>query len=626
MKAPPALTLAQAELLARAEACLAAGTPAEAWPYVEAVLTQAPRAPAALFIKGELHRRRGEFDLALRCFRRVEAAGVRSAPLCVTTGLALRAAGDVDGARRAFERALRLDPANADAHGNLARVHGDAGNLAAARRHGARALELAPDNALLRANLGALHLRARDGQAAWACLVADAPADFTAPRPLLLSLAAQLAEADDHPRATRVYRQLLTLDPVDADALNGLAQSQYMTGDYAAAREGFARLAAEWPDDPRGAYGLGAIARVLGEHAAAHAALRDALASLRRADAPREARQRVEVELGFAALAAGDLDAGWRHYGGRWYAHDPDPEATLAAQLWQGEPLAGRRLVVLREQGVGDEILFASMYPNLHALGERLVVQCSTRLADAFARSLPGIEWWPCAERPEAWQLAAARLAPDDRVVFAGSLPRWLRRTRDDFGAGAAYLQPDPRARATWRQRFAACGDGLLIGLSWRGGTAANFRGLRSLPLADLLEALAPALPPGAVLVDLQYDDRGEEIAACAHPLARRLLREDVTRRDFAATLDLIAALDLVITVQTAVAHVGGALGVPTWVLVPQAPTTVRWLPEHGRTPWYRSVRLFTQSQAGDWTSALHAVAHTLRAAGPLPQERGTPC
>lgn len=603
----------QQALLARAAACFDAGAYAEVLLLVDAVLAQALRTVDALFLKAEASRHTGQLDEALRCCRRLTEAGVRSAPLFVAKGLTHRARGEAQDALRCFERAARLAPDSAEALGNLAKSLADTGALDQACAHAMRALALAPQSAALRGNLGALQLRARDYEAAWRCLIEAAPPGFIAPRALLLALAAQLAEAEAHARAMALCRALLARDAHDAEACNGLGQSQYMLGDYAAAEASFAALVAHDPDDPRGHYGLGALHRLAGRHAEARAALAQTLALLHARAAPRTEVQRVQVELGFAALAGGDLAAGWNHYAGRWYAHEPDPEQALAPRLWQGEPLAGRRLVVIREQGVGDEILFASMYGELPALGPRLVVQCSTRLVDVFRRSFPGVEWWPCPERPESWQSAAARLADDDVVVFAGSLPRHLRTTRAAFGSGEPYLQPDPDARDAWRRRFASRGQGPAIGLSWRGGTAPNFRGLRSMALATMLEGLRDALPPDSVLVNLQYDDCEAEIAACERDFGLRLWREDVTRTDFAATIDLVAALDQVITVQTAVAHVGGALGVPTRVLVPHAPTTVRWLPAAGRSAWYRSVRLFEQSTVGEWTSALAAVAHTLR-------------
>lgn len=604
-----------ASLLARAIVAFDAGNSDAAHTLLLEVIARTPRAPAALLLRGELHRRAGNFDAALKDYQRVIDAGTRDAHVYVMKGLAHRARGDRDAARRCFERAVALAPDNADAHGNLAKALADTGAAEIALRHSLHAVACDPANPALRANLGALHLQMGNAEVAWRCLVDDAPADFVAPRDLLAGIATRFAESHDYPRAGLLWQRLYADDPSDTEALSGLGHWLYMTGRFAEAASRFAELIARQPVDARGHYHLGAALRTCGDYAGARHALTRALTLMRTQGAARSVAQRVEYELAFCMLAAEEFDPAWQHYDGRWYTHDPDPQVALESHLWRGEPLTAGRLVVAREQGVGDEILFASMYAELRELAPDLVIQCSSRLAAVFARSFPGIECWPCTERPGAWTELPARLGPDDRVVFAGGLPRWQRRQRADFGGGDAFLRPDTTARDAWRARLGALGRGPRIGLSWRGGTPVNFSGLRSLPLAELLAGIAPDLPADAVLVDLQYDDRRAEIDSCEREFGLTLHRFDITRTDFAATIDLVAALDLVITVQTAVAHVGGALGVPTWVLVAQAPTTLRWLAQDGRTPWYASVRLFEQATAGNWTSALTVIARTLRTA-----------
>jgi len=584
-----------------------------------------PREPRLRFWLGELRRGQRDYAGALKCYERALADGLRSAQVYVAKGLAHRHAGDASRAQACFERALALEPAAVEALANLGKLQFEAGDAARALANCARAVALAPGNPDLRANLAAVCLAAGRIDEARRQLCEEWPAVSPAPRALLLALGEALIERREDAAAEAVLVRLLAANPADRDALNAQGRLAYLRGEYARAREVFAAVVALHPRDPVLRYHLGAALRVLGADEAAGAELAAGMSLLEEGGAVAEdqgaaLRQRLELEQAWVHLGAGRLAEGWTLFPGRWYTHHESPAQALAPRLWQGEALAGRRLVIAREQGIGDEILFASMYGELEGLADRLVLQCSARLEPAFARAFPSAERWPCAETPEAWRELAPRLAADDVVCFAGDLPRWLRTRREHFPR-ASYLVPDAAAVAGWRSRLDALGPGPKVGISWRGGTPANYGDLRSLPLADFLRGW----PSNLVLVDLQYDDAGAEIAALAAAGGPAIARFDEVRQDFEQTINLVAALDLVVTVQTAVAHVGGALGVRTLVLVPRAPTTVRWLGDGvGQTPWYGSVELVTQEEAGDWLPALARVVRKLNRLGRPPRRAVT--
>ncbi len=602
-----------------------AGEHALATALAEDSVRRWPRDPRLRFWLGELRRGQRDYAAALKCYERALADGLRSAQVYVAKGLAHRHAGDAARAQACFERALALEPAAVEALANLGKLQFEAGDAARALATCARAVALAPGNPDLRANLAAVCLAAGRIDEARRQLCEEWPAASPAPRALLLALGEALIERREDAAAAVVHARLLAADPADRDALNTQGRLAYLRGDFARAREVFAAAVALHPDDPVLRYHLGAALRVLGADTAAGEEL---AAGMRLLDADDEAvvgeaaalRQRLELEQAWVHLGAGRLAEGWALFPGRWYTHHESPARALGPRLWQGEALAGRRLVIAREQGIGDEILFASMYGELEGLADRLVLQCSTRLEPAFARAFPSAERWPCAETPEAWRELAPRLAADDVVCFAGDLPRWLRTRRAHFPR-TSYLVPDAAAVAAWRSRLDALGPGPKVGISWRGGTPANYGELRSLPLAEFVRGW----PSDLVLVDLQYDDAGAEIAALATAGGPVIARFDGARADFDHTLNLVAALDLVVSVQTAVAHVGGALGVRTLVLVPRAPTTVRWLGDDtGQTPWYDSVELMAQGNAGDWRPVLAGVLHKLERLGRPPRRAAT--
>lgn len=616
MSRPADASLADAAL-ARVIDYYAAGEDALAASLAEDTLRRWPREPRTRFWLGEIKRRQQDFSAAVKCYERAIQGGLRTAQVFVAKGLAHKRAGQGAAARACFDRALQVDPACAEALANLGNMHLEGGDSARAADCYERAVMLAADDLRMRANLAAVYLAAARIDEAERVLVTDWPAGSMAPRPLLLALAKSLGERRRDDAAAAVYGHLLALDPLDREALNGRGSLAYLRGEFAIARDVFAVAVAGHPRDPVLRYHLGAALRVLGDEVEASAELAAGLRLLDEGAGVMDGnadtlRQRLELEQAFVHLGAGRYVEGWALHAGRWYTHAESPATALAARLWQGEDLAGRRLVVAREQGIGDEVLFASIYAELEKLADRVVLQCSARLAPAFARAFPRAELWPCAETPDAWRELLPRLVADDVVCFAGDLPRWRRTRRESF-PGRPFLVPDAAAVTAWRARLAELGPGPKVGISWRGGTPANYGELRSLSLPDFVRGW----PANLVLVDLQYDETAAEVAALATAGGPTIASFGEARHDFDATINLVAALDLLVTVQTAVAHIGGALGVPTLVLVPQAPGTVRWLGDgHGRTPWYGSVELVGQTTAGDWLPVLAQVLRRLQRLG----------
>ena len=190
----------------------------------------------------------------------------------------------------------------------------------------------------------------------------------------------------------------------------------------------------------------------------------------------------------------------------------------------------------------------------------------------------------------------------------AGSLPRFLRHDWKDFPRHSGYLLAEQSRVTYWRSRLGQLGPGLKVGLAWTGGSMKTRRRLRSVTAADLIPLLKVA---GAHFVSLQYRDSSEEISLLrdSHGLTVHHWQEAID--DYDETAALVSALDLVISVQTAVVHLTGALGRPAWVLVPSSPEW-RYLQSGETMPWYPSVRLFRQERADDWQAVIGRVAAEL--------------
>ena len=289
-----------------------------------------------------------------------------------------------------------------------------------------------------------------------------------------------------------------------------------------------------------------------------------------------------------AALLAGDFDLGFRQYEWR-KRHDLFRRdfIDLPGPRWDGGDPAGRTILVHAEQGFGDTIQFARYLPLIAARGGHPVLACEPALIPLLADM-----------QDVAAALKAGTLPQYDCWIDQMSLPPvFATRVATIPGAGG-YLQADPGRVARWRGILP---PGPLVGIAWAGNPAHTNDRRRSLPDAALIRILAV---PGISFVNLQVGPR-----AGASPLPT--LSPGLA--DFADTAALVAAVDLVVTVDTAVAHVAGAIGAPAWVLLPHAPDW-RWLLGRDDTPWYASLRLFRQRVAGDWCGVASAVAPSLAA------------
>jgi len=309
---------------------------------------------------------------------------------------------------------------------------------------------------------------------------------------------------------------------------------------------------------------------------------------------------RLHAAYALALLGDGEFARGWDEY--EWRLASAPRVAVLApdAPLWSGEPIAGRRLVVEAEQGLGDQIMFASCLPDLQQAGASLAVEVSPRLVALFRHSFPGIAVLPKGAGSDALPWRA------DFRIPCGSLPRWLRRRAEDFPDRPAYLDAPPELVAEYRDRLAALGPGPKIGIAWRGGLPETLGALRSVRLAALASITSL---PGMHCVSLEFADCREEIAAAG--LAGRVAWWDEATLDMARFAALVTALDGVVSVATTAVHLAGALGRPVWALVSRAGTW-RYLWQGARMPWYPRVEVLRPAGPEDWVRCADAVAKSL--------------
>ena len=427
-------------------------------------------------------------------------------------------------------------------------------------------------------------------------------------------------------QAAESYRQALELNPAHADALANLGCA---LRDLGRLEEAVLTLCAALELKPRGGEiysNLGNALKDMGRLTEAEAACRAAVALMpsspvakfnlgcvlqdqrKFAEAGDFYRAAIAIEpdyvrahwnLGLALLAQGRFREGWAEH--EWRARTQrswSPALRFEQTAWQGETLAGKILLIHREQGLGDNIQFARYASLAAARGARVIMLTYPPLVRLF-RTLPGVSEVVADGDPlPAFDLQAPIL----------SLPHLFGTELATVPAEIPYLRADPVGVAAWRDRLAPL-PGRKVGLVWAGGVRPNdpdwarLDGRRSLALALFTEI---AELKGISLVSLQKG--GPAVQVEGFPIADFM--DEI--EDFADTAALIEALDLVITVDTAVAHLAGSLGKPVWILS-RYDGCWRWLEDRDDTPWYPTARLYRQKQPHDWPEVLARVREDLK-------------
>jgi len=460
-----------------------------------------------------------------------------------------------------------------------------------------RALELAPGQAGIHYNRGNALVeldRLDDAEAAYRSALEQAP-DFL---PAVTNLGDLLTRLRRHAEAAELYVGALVTAPGHPELLNNLGNTVASLGRYEDAET---HLAAAISGDPQcGLYlkNHGAVCQALGRWAEAESDFDRALAI-----DPEDADG--HCLRAFARLGQGHYGDGWDDYRHRWQSADFEPRRPFPAPPWNGTALEGKRILVWGEQGIGDEIMFATMIPNLVAAGARVTLECSHRLVSLFERSFAEAAVVP-RQQPPRRDLAAV---PFDWQSASGDLGRYLRRDVTAFPARTRLLTVDPHLSQAIRKRYRAIAGGRrLVGLTWRSGAEATGN-QRSLGIDDLV----PVAGPDRIFVNLQWGEVEDELARFENETGQAVIHDpDIDPLgDMDAVAAQMAALDLVITAANTAAHVSGGLGVETWVLVPNPPDW-RWRAAGGRSPWYPSISLFRQKNRGDWSQAVAELARRL--------------
>ena len=538
---------------------------------------------------GVIAHQMGRNDIAVGLLHRALALNPDWPEAHNNLGNALNGKGQRDQAIAAYRQAIALRPDFAEAHSNLGVALKDNGQLDEAIAAFRRAIALKPNDAVSHYNLGiALNVRGQlnEALAAYRQAIALRP-DFAEAHG---NLGITLRDKGQLDEAIAAFRRAISLNPNDAEARGNLGIALKDNGQLDEAIAAYRQGIALKPDYAEAHSGLGNALKDKGQ-------LDEAIAAYRQGIALKPNLPEAQYNLSLALLSRGDFQRGWEQYEWRWKCKGfPSPRRNFVQPQWDGSPLEARTILLHTEQGIGDAIQFIRYLPLVQQRVGKIILECSAELQRLFRTT---------AERCQI--VAEGGLLPGfDLQCPLLSLPRIFGTTSTNIPRTVPYLQADAEEARTWKQRLADHSPIVNVGLAWAGNPDHKNDRNRSMKL----EKLAPlGQVPGVRFFSLQ---KGEAAAqAKTPPPGMELVDWTEELKDFADTAALIANLDLVIAVDTAVVHLAGAMGKPVWTLLPIVPDW-RWLLEREDSPWYPTMRLFRQSSWGDWDSVITRAAEAL--------------
>ncbi len=584
---------------------------------------------------GNALRQAGKLDEAIPCYQEALRLRPHYPEAYNNLGIALKHKGKLDEAIWHYQEALRLKPDYAEAFHNLGLAHASRGQLDASMVCFQQAARLRPDYVEAHHHWG--NALADRGRLAEAVERYRAAVRLRPDNPVVhKSLGAALAKMEKYDEAIAEFLEALRLRPAYPEACNDLGITYSRQGRFEEAAVAYRQAVQHRARYPEAHNNLGNALRNLGrfdeslpcyrraielnpKYADAHNNLGIAYAELGRfaeavasyTECIRLRPNHVNAHMNRALtwLRMGEFDLGWAEYEWRWKKRSLSSRPLYTPQ-WNGFSLAGRRILLITEQGFGDTFQFIRYAPLLKEQGATVMLECPEKLMKVLGRC-PGIDR----------MIAVGSPRPEHDVhIPLLTVAGLINTTLEKLPATVPYVHPDPGLLASWRDELAQI-DGFKVGINWQGNPkyAGDFH--RSIPLAHF-EPLARV--PGVRLISLQQNFGIEQLEQLdgRFPVIELGSRLDRTTGSFMDTAAVMKNLDLFITSDTAVAHLAGALGIPVWLMLSSTPDW-RWSSTREDCPWYPTMRLFRQAEHRQWGPVFQRVAAEL--ARIVPPDRLSP-
>ncbi len=556
--------------------------------YVQ-ILAAQPNQPDALHLRGLLFLSSGQPDMALNLIRRAVSESPNEARYHCSLGQALGISGDMPSAVTACRRAIEIQPDYPEALNNLGNALRGLQQIDAAEQAYRQALAIHPEFPDARKNLG-LILRQR-GQFQEAAEQYRAVLDARKDDPIAwYNLGIVLYDQGKSDEAVFAYEQSLTFRPGFPEALNNLGSAHRQAGRLDKAIECYRTVLTHRPQDIDAINNLATALHDSGDFSAAKEGYRRSIGLNHNLGV-------AHVNLGMILLREGNFSEGFVEFD--WRTRDsriPKLLEGLSIPRWTGEDLQGRRILIHAEQGLGDSIQFFRFLAPLLDTGADVTVVVQPGVLRLFRQTNESLPLVSSGEKMPRAEVQCPLM----------SLPIFLKTTLRTIPSRIPYLRADPLQTDQFRARLAGLGGSFKVGLCWAGMPRHENDRRRSMRLS-MLASLGNI--EGISLLSLQKGESAQQLQANPE---LPLVDWTAELNDMADTAALVEALDLVITVDTSVAHLAGALGRPVWVMLPYV-ADWRWLIDREDSPWYPTMKLFRQTEPGDWPNVIQRIESTLR-------------
>jgi tetratricopeptide (TPR) repeat protein len=508
------------------------------------------------------HHRAGRLPQAEQLYRQVLAMQPNHPWAIQLLGMIAHQVGNSQLAIQLIRRAISIEP-NADFYNNLGEILRTTGAIEEAQVCLEKCIQLNPRFAAAYNNLGEIY---RDRK--------------------------------DLKQAAVLYRKAIELDPSDPGPYNNLGIATHDLGDPISAIELYQRsLSLREQLGGASDFGYDDTLNNLGTSLLDLRRVEEALITFRKVIALNPGHADAHNNLSHGLLLNGDFAEGWEEYEWRWKSNKfPSLQRNFSQPLWNGQNIAGQRILIHAEQGLGDSIQFLRYVPLVARLGAHVILECKPELLSlvkeidgpheviAFGQPLPDFQW----------------------QVPMLSLPRAFKTTRDSIPATIPYLHADPALVDAWRKKLGPSNGTLRVGLSWAGNPTQAIDQFRSLHL-NQLSSLSDV--KSVTFHSLQKGYAVEQIKSA--PPGFNLIDHSDELSDFSQTAALMMNLDLILSTCTSVPHLAGALGRPVWIMLPFN-CDWRWGVSGESTPWYPTMRLLRQEQFGSWDATIEKLADEL--------------